>query len=365
MSPRIDFKALKLRHAAAKSPARPQADAWFQVVGRADEDRYELVAAACVEVGRGARPYPTTGGTFVEFFMKDWEEALLEVAGRLAALGEEVVVSEPPAPPTPLLFSELTLPCLELIHRLDPPVQVSVRADRHGGLWTLPNASSRHRLNTACSWAIRPGEFGGVGDLGMMPARREDAPAMLTSLFKDIHSVYLNGYFADGSLAHEVVFANLGVSVWRASFGQSSQLERVDALRELLIEFSADIDLGAITLSDTRGPGAFSKRDRMSPWRAVPHLWTSYVPDAHPIQVLGEQHLSRANDLSGWNVENLAPGRYLVQAKDLRPWFDLPADQDRIDWTTRTMREIPSRAVLEEARRDFGDMIIPLDAINM
>ncbi len=66
------------------------------------------------------------------------------------------------------------------------------------------------------------------------------------------------------------------------------------------------------------------------------------------MQVLTSDHLHRAADLSGWSVIEVAPDRFLVEARDLRPWF--AADE-------------PDPDVLAAARDDFGDMLLTPEII--
>lgn len=77
--------------------------------------------------------------------------------------------------------------------------------------------------------------------------------------------------------------------------------------------------------------------------RANPHLLDQYVPDAHGIQILRDQHLAHAHDLSNWSITNLDDGRHLVEAPDLAAWYGAP---------------LPEREVVEQARRDFGPLIL-------
>ena len=82
---------------------------------------------------------------------------------------------------------------------------------------------------------------------------------------------------------------------------------------------------------------------RESIYRLNRHLWSSYVPDAHALQVLTRDHLEKANDLSGWKVQKLTEDRWLVEATDLRAWLD---------------PELAGTDVIDAARTDFGAMIM-------
>jgi hypothetical protein len=72
-------------------------------------------------------------------------------------------------------------------------------------------------------------------------------------------------------------------------------------------------------------------------------VWGRRVPDAHGIQLLTSAHLDQANDLSAWSIVAVARDRFLVQARDLDAWFTTGA---------------PSAAIVEQARADFGRLII-------
>ena len=75
---------------------------------------------------------------------------------------------------------------------------------------------------------------------------------------------------------------------------------------------------------------------------------SAYVPDANPVQLLTDEHLAGAADLSGWDRVEVAPGRHLVSARQLDGWFAHP--------------EVDPELV-ERARKDFGP-IISLDYLR-
>lgn len=79
------------------------------------------------------------------------------------------------------------------------------------------------------------------------------------------------------------------------------------------------------------------------------HLWSRYTADANGVQLLTGAHLANARDLSDWDIEEVARDRYLVQTRNLEPWY---------------ASEHPDPEVLEQARRDFGGMIISRDVIR-
>lgn len=73
------------------------------------------------------------------------------------------------------------------------------------------------------------------------------------------------------------------------------------------------------------------------------HLWHRYIPDAHGVQLLTEEHLCRAGALDDWDIRLLGPDRYLVRAKDLGAWYAGPR---------------PDPGVLTSARMDFAGLLL-------
>ena len=79
------------------------------------------------------------------------------------------------------------------------------------------------------------------------------------------------------------------------------------------------------------------------------HLWDRYVPDVNGIQLLTAAHLDRVGNLDGWLVEEVAAGRYLVQARDLEPWYAQPD---------------PQADVLAQARAQFADVLLTRQIVD-
>lgn len=68
-----------------------------------------------------------------------------------------------------------------------------------------------------------------------------------------------------------------------------------------------------------------------------------YVPDAYGAQILTDEHLRHAHDLSGWHVRPLENGRNFVAHRRASAWF---------------ASAVPSPDVLAQAREDFGELML-------
>ena len=76
---------------------------------------------------------------------------------------------------------------------------------------------------------------------------------------------------------------------------------------------------------------------------ATSGLRGTLVDAVQGIQLITGTHLARAHDLSDWQVTQVSPDRYLVEAADLDPWFT---------------RERTDPDVSAKAEHDFGRMLV-------
>lgn len=148
-------------------------------------------------------------------------------------------------------------------------------------------------------------------------------------------------------LAGQVTLARRRTADWHR---ETSDLERVlvrlaPLVEQGLIRRSLVIS-GAWSMAVDNHPLRLPFRDEglgASAFRRhLRHLLASRTLDAYGIQILNDQHLARATDLSGWDVREVSPGRHLVRARTLDAWFDAPH---------------PDPATLARARADFGELI--------
>jgi hypothetical protein len=147
-----------------------------------------------------------------------------------------------------------------------------------------------------------------------------------------------------------------GLATCQVSDDRTDWRSRLEDLRAPLLRFPDRLDLAFVRA------GRYWVRswvDLMSAVPGLPHvtepdvrlnrrLLDSYVPDAHGLQVLTDEHMSRLGPLPDWDVQPLAGGRHLVQARDLEPWFA----------TTE-----PDPDVVAAARADFTDILLTPEVI--
>lgn len=131
-----------------------------------------------------------------------------------------------------------------------------------------------------------------------------------------------------------------------------SRLEIVDDLRSALLAAPL-VHLSIATIShrpwssmgtDDPGPEDFDAKA----YRWHPELWDQFTGEPCGIQLLTGSHLARANDLSAWSTRRLDDGHFLVEARDLDPWFAAPRRTD----------DPLDPELTQQARQDFGDMVL-------
>lgn len=137
---------------------------------------------------------------------------------------------------------------------------------------------------------------------------------------------------------------------WRDESVQGSQL--AEHLSRILVAHAGRLEYGFVRQSWSPAVGWDDVVDWCPPRlprvpvtysRRPLHLERTLVPDAYGIQLLSRAHLDRAPDLSNWQVEEVAPGRYLVTSTQLDAWFG---------------PEGPNEATLRKARHEFESLIM-------
>lgn len=174
------------------------------------------------------------------------------------------------------------------------------------------------------------------------------------ALVRDQKSVYLH---SEGKSAFErYSLSSHGQCVTQAVDRRRDWRSLLDAQLQFLLMAPEAVDVGMVkntwelasAWSDT------NVRDYHAPvrdpldYQLNRHLWDEYVIDAAGVSLLTGKHLKHARDLSDWTIEEVAPDRFLVSARDLEPWFGGIAAPP---------------AIIDRARADFGDMILSWDTI--
>jgi hypothetical protein len=183
-------------------------------------------------------------------------------------------------------------------------------------------------------------------DVGVHLARaaRAGAIATITRAQQQPGQVARASFQPDGYTIYQVYDAAVPV------------LALVDRVRRALLIGTERMRLGFVAPVPVWAYGWIEREKARPPLPTVPGsalranspLWTRYVPDAHGMQVLTDEHLRHAADLSTWTVTQLGPGRHLVEAANLADWYGPDG---------------PSDSVVRRARADFGDVIVPAGAL--
>lgn len=224
--------------------------------------------------------------------------------------------------------------------------------------WHVPPDATEQIVDHAAAWTEAGGEES-IVSLGLFPLavspEADVASLMHSSLINNgntesirYQSGQQRGRMASIEPGGAAVMQEIGVSVpWQ---------HRLEAVHHALTTIPTEhLDLAFIR-SATRYTMSWIQIDvrqklpdlHESDVRYNRHLLSRYTPDAHGIQILTDHHLSRARDLSSWNIRELGHGRYLVEANDPTPWYSTP---------------LPDQVVVDQARHDFGDMILTKETI--
>lgn len=148
-----------------------------------------------------------------------------------------------------------------------------------------------------------------------------------------------------------------GQAAYQAGGDNTEWADDVGLVRHALLRAPESLDIGYVrrrngfgtSLMDLGGDPYKLKYIEEVHVRYNRHLWAQYAPDPNGIQVLTKSHLDKATNLSNWDVTALPGDRYLVQARELRPWF---------------AHDVPDQEVIDAARTDFGAMLLTLEVIE-
>jgi len=166
------------------------------------------------------------------------------------------------------------------------------------------------------------------------------------------------GVAHDRSACRNAALGELGTIVTQQVDAHTPWHDLLDAQVEQLVLAPELADVGLIknlwalpgdwASLDIRGDNSHRTVRMPLDYESNRHLWDEFVIDAAGVNLLTSKHLKHARDLSDWDVDEVAPDRFLVKAKDLTAWFG---------------QVVPSDEVITRARADFGDMILTWDTI--
>jgi hypothetical protein len=235
----------------------------------------------------------------------------------------------------------------------------AVTADQHRTAhWHVPTDATDAIVAHAAAWTEAGGEQL-IIDWGSFPlamSRETDVASMMRSSLIYNDNTGSIRYRPDPKRGRMATLSPGGAAVMQEIGTQVPWQQRLEAVRDALNTLPIQyLDLAFIRPATRYAQfwTAIGQRQKLpdlheSDVRYNRHLLSGYTPDAHGIQILTDQHLSRARDLSAWNIQELGHGRYLVEAEDPTPWY-----------STR----LPDQEVVDQARYDFGDIILTKEII--
>lgn len=221
------------------------------------------------------------------------------------------------------------------------------------GPWRVSRQATVRIGNHIASW-VEPGGPEIIVRRGVFQYTTNDpadiAPTIVTETLASADTGVLR-YQSDGAVGRAASVSALGETTFQDIDTHQPWQRRISHLRACITSLPELTQQAFIRPSHRCTMGwEYSIADKQSlpylegtPFRAPAQLRDRYVPDAHGIQVLCDAHLARAHDLTHWRISDLGHGRKLVEAADLTSWYSAP---------------LPDPAVVEQARRDFGGMIL-------
>ena len=285
-----------------------------------------------------------------------WKDVVDTVGATLDAAGVTATLCAPPMldvdsflpgrPVTPTVFAGLTMetPLADL-----PVNPYGVPEFR----WAVAPAATDEVLMSTMRWLDQVG--GDMEVRGAGPTHPHDAAGGMAVLHANLRHAdqWLVAHALSQPPEHYRA-ANLGhwgqVTFTDVSPGEEGA-RTAESLAAMVTALSASLDSAAVWLANPLFPS----------WSSLPHgpqwilrrdLWSTHVLDVAGIQVLASAQLDRAADLGAWTVQEVAPDRWLVRAHDLEAWYQPP------DETAWGQGRFPDPALVERARRDFGELVV-------
>ncbi|QCC76319.1 hypothetical protein [Nocardioides daphniae] len=317
----------------------------------------EEAIAAEPSLAQGSTAYPTVGGTLALLTLASRPVAamatLRSFAERLNSRGLHGSVVATDAPASRSGPRNLSVPVALAGFTIDPPVSAGPFNDARvpEPRWSAAPAGHAAWLDHVTT-LVDAAAAGRIGDCAMVPTHPEHTREAIELELERRSECDLLTYATEvgtesgPEVVRDVVtMGSLGRVTWgtapRDGDPSGGGVRAAYALEAALRRFAAHLDVGFVGHCAAT-TSAHLHLTGNSPWRTRRHLWASYVPAPHAVQLLTTDHLDRASDLSGWHVEGVAPQRWLVRHPDLEAW----------------LTQAPDAGLLAQAASDFGAMVL-------
>lgn len=344
-------------HDPAASPLSSEAMAAAAVAMR---HANETVSPEAVS-GQTVEPSPYGPVVFLDRVGEDADNShwLGAFADRLTAEGWSGTLEPAPQPPSSYLPGGLqqglgTTLFAALPLTPDPPRGITPTWGPPR--WSVDEAATSELCRELVAWGSTPG-----ADVRLETGRTrlhvdgDEVTDPLTWSVTHDYRAATNYVDAGVPALRRIAFAPWGQVTAQVVDGGADWRSRVDALREPLQQAAPEV---AFLRTTHHIVGSWLDLNTVTPELPfVPEvevrlhrgLWNRYLPDVHGIQVLTSAHLEGVGDLSGWTVQTIGPGRHLVEARDLEPWF--AGDE-------------PDPRALTEAREVFAGVLFTPEVVN-
>lgn len=279
---------------------------------------------------------------------------LESIASALEAEGVDAAITAAPQALTPAWFrNDSSIPPQPSALIAYRTIDLSTLPQEEGRFcWALTPDATARVVASAVRWSHLEGAEVqlGLGEYAVVAQGQDVQPMLTAGLERDPRGT-VRQFTAKPPTMRAAVFGQHGSMGLQVLDRTASWRERVDDLIEGMC-WHPDLMDAACIAHMGKGGGDWSQLGSSTPrppyvmeyqFRYKPDLRRQFVPDAHGAQVLTQEHLDKAHDLTSWHVADIGHGRSLVRAPDLEPWYAGDAPED---------------GVVAEARADFGDMIL-------
>ena len=357
----ISFDRDLIARAAAKSAAQ---GTWLGLlITSTSLERFALASRVRDAVGgldRTDLVYPLATGALVAVTTPaEWEQVVVAIGAGLGDEGEIRLTLPELRPPGEDLL-DFTRPAVTAFrcYTVSPPPasgpfnEFGVLVARRG---FAPN-HERALLERGATWASLAGPRGQAGMGFSIPACLDDAADILElELARGPQQARLEFFDERTRQLRAVNVGTFGqVGYTEVPGNPDSIVPAAESLAATFVAEADELDVAMIQMTDPYSSGTHTALTDAGLWGKSPHLRSSRVFDASAIQLLTTAHLDLATDLSSWRVESAGTDRWLVQAKDLAPWFDFV---NHWEWARGNV-SVETPDVVVAARQDFGEMIL-------